>query len=211
MRAGARTGAHGGSGPRRRASGAPHCLAKCSGLGSARTERNGAMAERIGAMADPGAHAAGAESVDPADVTLHRALDNALVAVRATLSGRWWGWVGVALRAQVGVVLTGNDHRVHGQGGQRRVAWTCALQLLLGVPLDLRFFFGAWPLLRPWACSDYMSSVTTSLGGRHSLSCGAAEGSSAPWGYAARSFSLAASARSRPSVSHHLRSRVPVR
>ena len=99
------------------------------------------MAERIGAMADLGAHAAGAEAVDPADITLHRALDNALVAVRAPLSGRWWGWVGVALRAQVGVVLTGNDHRVHGQGGQRRVAWRCALQLLFGVRLGLRAFF----------------------------------------------------------------------
>ena len=69
----------------------PHGLAKCSGLGSARAERNGAMAERIGAMADLGAHGAGAEAVDPADVTLHRALDNALVALRAPLSGRWFG------------------------------------------------------------------------------------------------------------------------
>ena len=54
-------------------------------------ERKGAMAERKGAMADLGAHAAGAEAVDPVAVTLHRALDNALVAVRAPLSGRWCG------------------------------------------------------------------------------------------------------------------------
>ena len=172
------------------------------------------MAERIGAMAGLGAHAAGAEAVDPADVTLHRALDNALVAVRAPLSGRC-SLVGVGRRGSE----SPGQSRSHRQRSPRPWAGRAATgrmevraaSFFLGSHLACAPFLGAWPLLRPWACSDYMSSVFTSLGGRHPLSCGAAGGSSSPWEYAARPFSLAASARSRPSVSHHLRSCLPVR
>ena len=103
------------------------------------------MAERIGAMAGLGAHAAGAEAVDPAaDVTLHRALDNALVAVRAPLSGRC-SLVGVGRRGSE----SPGQSRSHRQRSPRPWAGRAATGRMevraaasLGVPLGLRAFFG---------------------------------------------------------------------